>query len=162
MLLFWVFLSRTFLTGLFDDGKSFDHTRITKLEMRKRLVFICKFAINARPSRGNLRQVFNFISGGSVGSFPWHDWRCAPTLSENQGQNRGKMVVSSENDGGLGKLVLQLQKPKFWEEKNRWYPFVECVIAGRRPILSHLWSFHSLYHINTLLEVHACCNQDVI
>ncbi|KAH7855854.1 hypothetical protein Vadar_029736 [Vaccinium darrowii] len=56
--------------GLFDDGKSFDHTRITKLEMRKRLVFICKFAVNARPSRGNLRQVFNFISGGSVGSFP--------------------------------------------------------------------------------------------
>uniref|UniRef100_A0A0A9GCP6 Rit1 DUSP-like domain-containing protein n=1 Tax=Arundo donax TaxID=35708 RepID=A0A0A9GCP6_ARUDO len=30
--------------------------------MRKRLVFICKFAVNARPSRGNLRQVYGFLS----------------------------------------------------------------------------------------------------
>ncbi|XP_050940848.1 uncharacterized protein C3F10.06c isoform X2 [Cucumis melo] len=58
------------LTSLFDDegtfdcGKSFDNTHITKLEMRRRLVYICKFATNARPSRGNLRQVFNFLSGG--------------------------------------------------------------------------------------------------
>lgn len=58
------------LTSLFDDkgtfdcGKSFYNTRITKLEMRRRLVYICKFATNARPSRGNLRQVFNFLSGG--------------------------------------------------------------------------------------------------
>ncbi|KAG5559281.1 hypothetical protein RHGRI_008984 [Rhododendron griersonianum] len=55
--------------GLFDDGKSFSQTCITKFEMRKRLVFICKYAINARPSRGNLKQVFNFINGGSVDSF---------------------------------------------------------------------------------------------
>ncbi|KAA8534926.1 hypothetical protein F0562_029858 [Nyssa sinensis] len=54
--------------GIFDDGKSFSETCITKLDMRRRLVFICKFAINARPSRGNLRQVFNFLNGGSVGS----------------------------------------------------------------------------------------------
>lgn len=52
--------------GTFDDGKSFNQTRITKLEMRRRLVFICKFATNARPSRGNLKQVFSFLSGGSV------------------------------------------------------------------------------------------------
>ncbi|CAK9326670.1 unnamed protein product [Citrullus colocynthis] len=58
------------LTSLFDDkgtfdcGKSFNNTCITKLEMRRRLVYICKFATNARPSRGNLRQVFNFLSGG--------------------------------------------------------------------------------------------------
>ncbi|KAK2989624.1 hypothetical protein RJ640_027398, partial [Escallonia rubra] len=42
--------------GLFDNGKSFCETRITKLEMRQRLVFICKYAVNARPSRGNLKQ----------------------------------------------------------------------------------------------------------
>ncbi|KAH9801013.1 trna a64-2'-o-ribosylphosphate transferase [Citrus sinensis] len=52
--------------GIFDDGKSFNQTRITKLEMRRRLVFICKFASNARPSRGNLKQVFSFLGGGSV------------------------------------------------------------------------------------------------
>ncbi|KAL6984735.1 hypothetical protein U1Q18_018117 [Sarracenia purpurea var. burkii] len=54
--------------GSFDDGEFFSRTCITKLEMRRRLIFICKFAINARPSRGNLRQVFNFINGGSVES----------------------------------------------------------------------------------------------
>lgn len=35
---------------------------ITKWEMRRQLVFICKFAVNARPSRGNLKQVFGFLS----------------------------------------------------------------------------------------------------
>ncbi|KAF3442974.1 hypothetical protein FNV43_RR16892 [Rhamnella rubrinervis] len=54
--------------GVFDGGKSFNNTRITKLEMRRRLVLICKFATNARPSRGNLRQVFGFLSGGRFDS----------------------------------------------------------------------------------------------
>nr|TKW21888.1 hypothetical protein SEVIR_4G150400v2 [Setaria viridis] len=48
--------------GCFDYGHSFMKRDITKLEMRKRLVFICKFAVNARPSRGNLKQVFGFLS----------------------------------------------------------------------------------------------------
>ncbi|XP_065851324.1 tRNA A64-2'-O-ribosylphosphate transferase isoform X2 [Euphorbia lathyris] len=48
--------------GTFDDGKPFSNTDITKWEMRRRLVFICKFAVNARPSRGNLKQVFAFLS----------------------------------------------------------------------------------------------------
>ncbi|XP_044961516.1 tRNA A64-2'-O-ribosylphosphate transferase isoform X4 [Hordeum vulgare subsp. vulgare] len=48
-------------TGCFDCGESFMRRDITKLEMRKRLVFICKYAINARPSRGNLRQVYGFL-----------------------------------------------------------------------------------------------------
>ncbi|KAM0933659.1 putative tRNA A64-2'-O-ribosylphosphate transferase, protein-tyrosine phosphatase, rit1 [Dioscorea sansibarensis] len=48
--------------GSFDGGKSFMHSTITKLEMRRRLVLICKFAANARPSRGNLKQVFAFLS----------------------------------------------------------------------------------------------------
>nr|AKM76538.1 initiator tRNA phosphoribosyl transferase family protein [Geranium incanum] len=52
--------------GTFDDGKSFSETHITKLEMRRRLVFLCKFATKARPSRGNLKQVFSFLSGGGV------------------------------------------------------------------------------------------------
>ncbi|RWR73525.1 Initiator tRNA phosphoribosyl transferase [Cinnamomum micranthum f. kanehirae] len=47
--------------GSFDNGKSFEDHSITKWEMRRRLVFICKFATNARPSRGNLKQVFNFL-----------------------------------------------------------------------------------------------------
>ncbi|KAG8367335.1 hypothetical protein BUALT_Bualt16G0061500 [Buddleja alternifolia] len=50
--------------GHFDDGKSFSETRITKLELRRRLVFICKFVVNGRPSRGNLKQVFAWLSGG--------------------------------------------------------------------------------------------------
>ncbi|OMO82684.1 Initiator tRNA phosphoribosyl transferase [Corchorus capsularis] len=37
--------------GSFDGGKSFSETGITKSEMRRRLVYICKFAIKARPSR---------------------------------------------------------------------------------------------------------------
>lgn len=48
--------------GSFDGGNSFVQTNISKWEMRRRLVLICKFAINARPSRGNLRQVFGFLS----------------------------------------------------------------------------------------------------
>ncbi|CAN8284769.1 unnamed protein product [Cochlearia groenlandica] len=48
--------------GDFDGGKSFEEKSITKLEMRRMLIFICKYAVNARPSRGNLRQVFGFLS----------------------------------------------------------------------------------------------------
>lgn len=52
------------LLGNFDDGKSFNLTQVTKWDIRRRLVYVCKFATNARPSRGNLRQVFNFLIGG--------------------------------------------------------------------------------------------------
>ncbi|WOL09137.1 hypothetical protein Cni_G17890 [Canna indica] len=48
--------------GSFDGGKSFMSANITKWDMRRKLVFVCKFAINARPSRGNLKQVFGFLS----------------------------------------------------------------------------------------------------
>ncbi|CAD6339242.1 unnamed protein product [Miscanthus lutarioriparius] len=48
--------------GCFDYGNYFVKRDVTKLEMRKRLVFICKFAVNARPSRGNLKQVYGFLS----------------------------------------------------------------------------------------------------
>ncbi|XP_030530176.1 tRNA A64-2'-O-ribosylphosphate transferase isoform X2 [Rhodamnia argentea] len=54
--------------GTYDDGKSFSGTIVTKWEMRRRLVYICKFATNARPSRGNLKQVFNFLTGGGRAS----------------------------------------------------------------------------------------------
>nr|AKM76531.1 initiator tRNA phosphoribosyl transferase family protein [California macrophylla] len=50
--------------GTFDDGKFFSQTHITKLDMRRRLVFLCRFATRARPSRGNLKQVFSFLSRG--------------------------------------------------------------------------------------------------
>lgn len=49
--------------GSFDNGKSFSEAQITKEDMRRRLVFMCKFSTNARPSRGNLKQVFSFLSG---------------------------------------------------------------------------------------------------
>ncbi|KAF8652026.1 hypothetical protein HU200_062968 [Digitaria exilis] len=49
-------------SGCLDYGNSFIKRDITKLEMKKSLVFICKFAVNARPSRGNLKQVYAFIS----------------------------------------------------------------------------------------------------
>ncbi|KAF5481960.1 hypothetical protein F2P56_002568 [Juglans regia] len=54
--------------GTFDDGKSFKETRITKWDLRRRLVYLCKFVTNARPSRGNLKQVFGFLNGGSIGT----------------------------------------------------------------------------------------------
>ncbi|KAK1418570.1 hypothetical protein QVD17_27715 [Tagetes erecta] len=47
--------------GVYDDGKFFMEKRITKLDMRQRLIFVCKYVINARPSRGNLKQVYNFL-----------------------------------------------------------------------------------------------------
>ncbi|VVB02911.1 unnamed protein product [Arabis nemorensis] len=47
--------------GVFDGGKSFEEKSITKMEMRRMLIFICKYAVNARPSRGNLKQVFGFL-----------------------------------------------------------------------------------------------------
>ncbi|MCD7464830.1 hypothetical protein HAX54_053482 [Datura stramonium] len=52
--------------GHFDEGRFLNETRITKLELRRRLVFICQFAVNARPSRGNVKQVFNYLCGGNV------------------------------------------------------------------------------------------------
>ncbi|VFQ64968.1 unnamed protein product [Cuscuta campestris] len=48
--------------GCYDERISLKQKNITKLELRQRLVFICKFAVNARPSRGNLKQVFNYIN----------------------------------------------------------------------------------------------------
>lgn len=48
--------------GSFDNGKFFKDIFITKWEMRRRLLFICNFVTNARPSRGNLKQVFNFLN----------------------------------------------------------------------------------------------------
>ncbi|XP_057545708.1 uncharacterized protein C3F10.06c isoform X2 [Amaranthus tricolor] len=50
--------------GSFDDGKSFRETQITKLEIKRRLVFISKFWTNSRPSRGCLKQVFSFLHNG--------------------------------------------------------------------------------------------------
>ncbi|KAH9605179.1 hypothetical protein KSS87_019010 [Heliosperma pusillum] len=55
--------------GAFDDGNFFRETCITKWEMRKRLVFLCKFCTNARPSRGNLKQVFSFLNGGTSSDY---------------------------------------------------------------------------------------------
>ncbi|XP_024004224.1 uncharacterized protein C3F10.06c isoform X1 [Eutrema salsugineum] len=48
--------------GAFDGGKSFEEKSITKMEMRRMLIFICKYVVKARPSRGNLKQVFGFLS----------------------------------------------------------------------------------------------------
>ncbi|XP_058732244.1 uncharacterized protein C3F10.06c isoform X1 [Vicia villosa] len=59
--------------GTFDGGESFNTTHVTKWDMRRRLVFVCKFATNARPSRGNLRQVFNFLIGGKCILQPQED-----------------------------------------------------------------------------------------
>lgn len=52
--------------GVFDNEKCFTDICITKMDMRKRLVYICKYATTARPSRGNLKQVFSFLGGGRV------------------------------------------------------------------------------------------------
>ncbi|CAH9144012.1 unnamed protein product [Cuscuta epithymum] len=53
--------------GCFDERISINKRNISKLELRQRLVYICKFAVNARPSRGNLKQVFNYINSGHIG-----------------------------------------------------------------------------------------------
>ncbi|KAL4563882.1 hypothetical protein LXL04_027930 [Taraxacum kok-saghyz] len=42
--------------GVYDDGKSFEGRHITKQDMRQRLIFLCKYAVNARPSR-EIRKV---------------------------------------------------------------------------------------------------------
>ncbi|XP_076896196.1 uncharacterized protein C3F10.06c-like [Bidens hawaiensis] len=51
--------------GAYDDGRFFKETRITKLDMRQRLIYVCKYVVSARPSRGNLKQVYNFLAGQS-------------------------------------------------------------------------------------------------
>lgn len=56
--------------GNFDDGNYFNNSHISKFELRRRLVFICKFAVDARPSRGNLRQVFNYLNERRYGHPP--------------------------------------------------------------------------------------------
>lgn len=55
--------------GNFDEGEFFREMCVTKSELRRRLVYICKFAVHARPSRGNLKQVFSFLNGGSAVGF---------------------------------------------------------------------------------------------
>ncbi|KMZ68011.1 hypothetical protein ZOSMA_24G00310 [Zostera marina] len=57
------------LTSLFDETWSFDNGKhfkesssITKSDLKRRLTFICKYASSARPSRGNLKQVFCFLN----------------------------------------------------------------------------------------------------
>ncbi|KAD6454821.1 hypothetical protein E3N88_09527 [Mikania micrantha] len=52
--------------GAYDEGEFFKEARITKLDMRQRLVFVCKYIVNARPSRGNLKQVYNFLARQSL------------------------------------------------------------------------------------------------
>ncbi|MQL78816.1 hypothetical protein Taro_011249 [Colocasia esculenta] len=47
--------------GSFDEGKSFSSLCVTKWEVKKRLVFICKYVTIARPCRGNLKQVYSFL-----------------------------------------------------------------------------------------------------
>lgn len=47
--------------GVFDDGRSFLNAEVSKWDVRRRLVYICNYASKARPSRRNLRQVFNFL-----------------------------------------------------------------------------------------------------
>lgn len=63
-----ILFSLFILLGTYDEGRSFNERSITKWEMRQRLVFICKYATVARPSRGNLKQVFAFLSGGRSSS----------------------------------------------------------------------------------------------
>lgn len=77
--------------GTFDGGKFFSETSITKLEMRRRLVLICRFAVNARPSRGNLKQVFSFLGGGRVNS---EGKRRAPHSGDTSGENSPEPLVS--------------------------------------------------------------------
>nr|GEV07016.1 initiator tRNA phosphoribosyl transferase [Tanacetum cinerariifolium] len=48
------FRAATAAAWVYDDGKFFKETQITKLDMRQRLIFICKYAVNARPSRDTL------------------------------------------------------------------------------------------------------------
>lgn len=47
--------------GVFDNGRGLKNSTVSKWDVKRRLVYICNFASNARPSRGNLRQVFNFL-----------------------------------------------------------------------------------------------------
>eukprot|EP01018_Ginkgo_biloba_P001983 Gb_29716 [translate_table: standard] len=53
--------------GVFDNGRS-KNVMVSKWDVRRRLVYICSFASKARPSRGNLKQVFNFLIKENVDS----------------------------------------------------------------------------------------------
>ncbi|KAG0487489.1 hypothetical protein HPP92_009584 [Vanilla planifolia] len=44
--------------GTFDDGKSYMSTSLTKCDLRRRLVFICKYVVNARPSRACTQEPY--------------------------------------------------------------------------------------------------------
>eukprot|EP00249_Psilotum_nudum_P008193 c21109_g1_i1 orf=148-789(-) len=48
--------------GQFDGGDNFAKCGISKWNVRQCLVFVCKYVTNARPSRGGLRQVYNFLA----------------------------------------------------------------------------------------------------
>lgn len=48
--------------GFFDDGSTFAENGASKWDVRQRLVYVCNYAVNARPSRRNLRQVFQYLS----------------------------------------------------------------------------------------------------
>lgn len=54
--------------GAFDDGCNFAKVGVSKWDVRQHLVYLCNFVPNARPSRGGLRQVYNFLSSFSLGS----------------------------------------------------------------------------------------------
>ncbi|KAL8239879.1 hypothetical protein R6Q59_016446 [Mikania micrantha] len=49
--------------GAYDDGKFFKKARVTKLDMCQRLVFVCKYIVNARPSRGSIEIISHSGSG---------------------------------------------------------------------------------------------------
>ncbi|XP_078431909.1 initiator tRNA phosphoribosyl transferase family protein [Wolffia australiana] len=53
-------------SGSFDGGRSFRASPITKIDLRRRLVYVCRHLPAARPSRGNLKQVFGYLSSASV------------------------------------------------------------------------------------------------
>eukprot|EP00252_Welwitschia_mirabilis_P021531 TRINITY_DN5544_c0_g1_i3.p1 TRINITY_DN5544_c0_g1~~TRINITY_DN5544_c0_g1_i3.p1 ORF type:complete len:540 (-),score=100.29 TRINITY_DN5544_c0_g1_i3:298-1917(-) len=54
--------------GVFDNGKTFKNASMSKFDVRRQLAYICGCAPQARPSRGNLRQVYNFLRGNKMNS----------------------------------------------------------------------------------------------
>ncbi|PKU80691.1 tRNA A64-2'-O-ribosylphosphate transferase isoform X1 [Dendrobium catenatum] len=82
--------------GCFDDGKLYKSTIITKWEMRRRLVFICKFAVNARPSRGNLKQVYGFLRREREHFVPTDPVSDFDVLEQKSWAGEAEIVVSSD------------------------------------------------------------------
>lgn len=132
--------------------------------MRRRLVFICKYAVNARPSRGNLKQVFSFLSGGRVSSVSWEAfwfYSCR-TCWQQKPQDLCRIDGSSclWNPWMIyNEVFATLFHQLSWEIKNKEITFNVKIF--------YIWSSSSLFHVplhylESTLDLHCWTRGQII